>query len=180
MSSPCLQGGSVLQLVERRHGLSRVMLVGKYSVAWLKKAVEKMVRLEEDFAFIKSSREGNRAFIAQKGSNKASRFMEVVEYTMGGHLGLIIVLEGHEEQRWKILADELGKVMAMFDSSPGKVHGVHSKLHLPSSKGKELEVPPVTMVVQRVPQVLTIMGPSWKFVVLHLQRWCTWQSLTQH
>jgi hypothetical protein len=38
-------GGSVLLLVERRHGLSRVMLVGKYSVAWQKKVVEKLVRL---------------------------------------------------------------------------------------------------------------------------------------
>jgi hypothetical protein len=53
------EGGSILQLAKRRHGLSRVMLV------------EKVVRLAEDSDFINSSREGNRAFIAHKGSNKA-------------------------------------------------------------------------------------------------------------
>jgi hypothetical protein len=38
----CLKEGSFLWLVERRHGLARVMVVGKYSVTWLQKAVEKM------------------------------------------------------------------------------------------------------------------------------------------
>jgi hypothetical protein len=32
----------LFELVERRHGLARVMVVGKYSVTWLQKAVEKM------------------------------------------------------------------------------------------------------------------------------------------
>jgi hypothetical protein len=35
--------GSILRLVERRKGISRVMMEGKYSVEWLKKVVEKMV-----------------------------------------------------------------------------------------------------------------------------------------
>jgi hypothetical protein len=65
--------GFFMRLVERRHGLARVMVVGKYSVAWLKKAVEKMVSLAVDSAFTDSLREGHRAFFAQKGSNRASR-----------------------------------------------------------------------------------------------------------
>lgn len=44
-------GGSFFRLVERRKGLSRVMTVGRYSVVWLKKVMEKMVRLAVDRAF---------------------------------------------------------------------------------------------------------------------------------
>lgn len=39
------KGRSVLQLVERRHGLSHVMPVGKFSVARLKTLTEKLVCL---------------------------------------------------------------------------------------------------------------------------------------
>jgi hypothetical protein len=34
------KGGSFLQLVERRRGLACVVLLGKWSVAWLKNTVE--------------------------------------------------------------------------------------------------------------------------------------------
>ncbi|GLT53492.1 hypothetical protein SLA2020_267580 [Shorea laevis] len=51
------------------------------------------------------------------------------------------ILYKEKYQGWKILAAELGMVMAVFDSSPGKVYGVRSQVHLPTSVGKELEVP---------------------------------------
>lgn len=84
----------MLRVVERRNGLSRVMMVGKYSVAWQKKAVEKMVCMAEDLAITESSRDRNRALISQKGVNRARRFLEVVEYAVGGCRGLIIAPEG--------------------------------------------------------------------------------------
>lgn len=68
------------------------MLLGKFSVAWLKKLSDTLVRRLK----LESSREGNKAFIAQSGSNNFNRFLEVVEYAVGGHRGIIIVLEGRE------------------------------------------------------------------------------------
>lgn len=61
-------GGFVLHLVERRHGFSRVALLGKLCVVWLKSTVEALVRNPKVTEFIKSFREGNKAFIIQKGS----------------------------------------------------------------------------------------------------------------
>lgn len=37
------EGGFVLRLVERRHGFSRVMLLGKLCVVWLKSTVKALV-----------------------------------------------------------------------------------------------------------------------------------------
>lgn len=64
----------------------------------------------------------------------------MAEYDVGGRRGLIIFPEGGDGLGWKILAKELGKVMAVFDSSPGKSHGGRSQLHLPSPRGKEVKV----------------------------------------
>lgn len=176
-------GGSVLRLLREAWAFSSYA-VGKYSVAWLKKVVEKLVHLVEDFAFVDFSREGNRAFIAQKGSNRACRFLEVAEYAVCGCRGLIIVPEGCEGHGWKILADELGKVMAVFDSSLCKVHGVRSQIHFPFSMGKELEVPLVIMMPSSVGGVKGAPGPGGngptvEGIILRLQRWCVWWSLSQ-
>lgn len=123
-------------MVEGRHGLCRVVMFGIFSVAWLKKLVEKLVRLPEETEFVDSPREGNRAFIAQKvDSNRAYRFLDVAEYTVGGHHGLIVVLEGCGRWGWKIFAAELGKVAALFDSSLGKNNVVLLRQHLEDSSG---------------------------------------------
>jgi hypothetical protein len=103
------------------------MVVGKYSVACLKKAVEKMVSLVVDSAFTDSTRKESWAFFAKKGSNKASRFLEMAKEAVGGRHGRIIVPEGCELREWKMLANWLGKVVAVFESSLGKVHGMLPK-----------------------------------------------------
>jgi hypothetical protein len=113
-------GGSTLRLVERRNGISRVMMVGKFIVEWLKKAVERMVLLTEDQPFTESSRDGYKAFFAQRGVNRAGGFLELAEYAVGGRRGLIIVPEGRDKRGWKRFAEELGKVSAAFDSFSGK------------------------------------------------------------
>jgi hypothetical protein len=116
-------GGSILRLVERRKGIFRVRMVGKYYVQWLKKVVEKMVFMAEDRAFTESSRDGNRAFFAQRGVNRVGCFLELAEYAVGGRKGLIIVLEGRDKRGWKMFVEELGKVMTAFDSSSWKLIG---------------------------------------------------------
>jgi hypothetical protein len=134
-------GGSILRLVERRKGISRVMMVGKYCVEWLKKVVEKMVFMVEDRAFTESSRDGNRAFFAQRGVNRAGCFLELAEYAVGGRKGLIIVPEGRDKRGWKMFAEELGKVMTAFDSSSGKLIGGCPQLSVLPLSGKEAEGP---------------------------------------
>jgi hypothetical protein len=48
------KGGSILHLVERSHGFSRVAFLGKLCVAWLKYTMEALVRNPEEMEFIKS------------------------------------------------------------------------------------------------------------------------------
>jgi hypothetical protein len=130
-------GGSTLRLVERRNGISRVMMVGKYTVEWLKKAVERMVLLNEDQPFTESSRDGNKAFFAQRGVNRAGGFLELAEYAVGGRKGLIIVPEGRDKRGWKRFAEELGKVSTAFDSFSGKPESGGSQPSLFPLTGKK-------------------------------------------
>lgn len=44
-------------------------------------------------------------------------------------MGLLIP-EGRERRGWKMLADELGKVVVLFKSSLGKLHGVFPNRHI--------------------------------------------------
>jgi hypothetical protein len=112
-------GGSVLRLVERRLRISCMMLVDKFSIVGLKKSMEKIVCSPEESDFLDSSKEGNKAFIAQKSSNRAGRFVEIAEYRVGGRRGLIVVPKGRQGRGWKLFAAELGKVVALFSCSPG-------------------------------------------------------------
>ncbi|GLT71106.1 hypothetical protein SLA2020_431470 [Shorea laevis] len=134
-------GGSILRLVERRNGISRVMMVGKFCVEWLKKTVERMVLMDEDQPFTESSREGNRAFFAQRGANRAGCFLELAEYAVGGRRGLIIVPEGRDKRGWKRFAGELGKAMTAFASSSGKPEGGGSQPPLLPLSGKKSAEP---------------------------------------
>jgi hypothetical protein len=109
------------------------MLVDKFSVEWLKKSMEKIVRLREESDFIDSSREGNKAFIAQKASNRAGRFVEIAEHRVGGRRGLIVP-EGRQGRGWKLSAAELGKVVTLFSSSPGS-HSVMPLIQHPRDLG---------------------------------------------
>ncbi|GLT73202.1 hypothetical protein SLA2020_450750 [Shorea laevis] len=79
-----------------------------------------MVLLTEDQPFTESSRDGYKAFFAQRGVNRAGGFLELAEYAVGGRRGLIIVPEGRDKRGWKRFAEELGKVSAAFDSFSGK------------------------------------------------------------
>ncbi len=86
-------------------------------VAWLKTTVEALIRNTEVTEFIKSSRDGNNAFIAQKCSNRSDQYLEVMEYAMGGCRGLIVIPEGREGRGWRSFPAELRKVVAFFEFS---------------------------------------------------------------
>lgn len=65
-------------------------------------------------------REVNKCFIVHRGSKQSGWFLEVVEYAVGGHRGLLVILKGREGRGWKYFAAKLGKVVAFFESSLGK------------------------------------------------------------
>ncbi len=70
------------------------MLLGKVSVAWLSSTVEDLVCKAEVAEFFKPSREGSRALIVQRCSNRSCRFLVEVMHRAGGHRGSIVVREG--------------------------------------------------------------------------------------
>jgi hypothetical protein len=90
------EGGSFLQLVERRRGLARVVVLRKWSIVWLKNSLESLLNRPVVSEFIDTCREGNTAFIAQRGVNNSGRFLVLAEYVVGGQKGLIIIPKGRE------------------------------------------------------------------------------------
>jgi hypothetical protein len=52
------------------------MLLSKMSVAWLATMVEVLARKTKVTEFIKSSRDGNKAFIVQSGFNRYGHYLE--------------------------------------------------------------------------------------------------------
>lgn len=55
-------------------GVSRVVFLGKVNVVWLSAIMEALIQGEGLRDFVKSSRVGNRVFIAQRGSNSEPFF----------------------------------------------------------------------------------------------------------
>lgn len=71
---------------------------GEVVCDWLKSTMEALVRNIEPTEFIKSFREGSKAFIVQRGSSGSSRYLEVAMYTVGGRRVLIMIPKGREGQ----------------------------------------------------------------------------------
>jgi hypothetical protein len=94
------------------------VLLGKVSVAWLSSTVEDLVCKAEVAEFFKPSREGSRALIVQRHSDRSGRVLGEA-YRGGGCRGSIVVPEGQEGRGWSIFPAELGKAVAFFDNSHG-------------------------------------------------------------
>lgn len=69
--------------------------------------MEALSQVEGLKEFVKSSRVGNKAFIAQRCSNKHGRFLAVVEYGVGGRRDFAIILEGRGGRGWRVFTLEL-------------------------------------------------------------------------
>jgi hypothetical protein len=70
--------------------------------------------------FFKSLGDGNKAFIAQRHSNRSCWFLEVVEFGSGSRRGLIEILEGLERRGWNSFVVEMRKVVSFFGLPIGK------------------------------------------------------------
>lgn len=94
---------------------------------------------------------------------------------MGGRRGPIIVPKGHERWGWKILAAEMRKVVAVFDSPPNKIHVVPPKLQ-PRDSGISSLISMGKDQVAEPGTTTTLPGRNGPFVkdeVYRLQRWYT-------
>jgi hypothetical protein len=109
------------RLIEKRRGLASAVVLGKWSVIWLKNMVELSVGKPDITEFINSCREEHKAFIAHRVANRAGHFLELVEYAVGGRRGLIVIPEGSEGQGWRLFSIEMRKVVDFFGSSSGVV-----------------------------------------------------------
>lgn len=56
--------------------------------------MRELLQAESSKEFLKHSREGVKAFIAQRGSNRSGHSLAVVEYENGGRRGFVIIPEG--------------------------------------------------------------------------------------
>lgn len=73
---------------------------------WLKSTLKVLVCSPEAKDFIQSFREGSKAFIVQRGSNRSNQYFEVGVYVVGGRRGLIVIPEGREGWGWSGFAAE--------------------------------------------------------------------------
>jgi hypothetical protein len=77
-------------------------------------AVSQVEGLKE---FVKSSKVGNKAFIALHCSNKHGCFLAVAEYGGGGRKGLVVIPKGRCGRGWRGFALELQKFLESLQSS---------------------------------------------------------------
>lgn len=84
----------VLRIYERSRGVLCSVFLGKVSVIWLLATMEALSQVEGLKEFVKSSKVGNKAFIALHCSNKHGCFLAVAEYGGGGWKGLVVILKG--------------------------------------------------------------------------------------
>jgi hypothetical protein len=83
-------------------------------VVWLLATVEALSQAKASREFVKSSKVGNTAFIAQCGSNTHGRFLAVAEYGGSGRKSLVVILEGRGGSSWRGFAVELRKFLGTF------------------------------------------------------------------
>jgi hypothetical protein len=75
----CEEGVSILRVYEKSRGFVRLVSLGKVSVLWLM-VTRALLQVEHSKYFVKSSRVGIKAFIAQCGLNHFGRFLAIAEY----------------------------------------------------------------------------------------------------
>lgn len=73
-------------------------------MSWLLATMEALCHVEGLKEFMKSSRVGNKAFLAQCCSNSYGCFVDPMEYIGGGWRGCILIPEGREGMGWSGLA----------------------------------------------------------------------------
>jgi hypothetical protein len=114
-----LGGVSTLRVEEKRKNFLGVVFLNAQSSEWLASTLELLLGLPVEQDFVKSFREGSKVLIAQRGGNKARRYLEATTFGLGGQKGSIVIPEGREGWGWLKFSDELRKVVDFFSVSMG-------------------------------------------------------------
>jgi hypothetical protein len=93
-----VKGKPELRLEGRRKGYAGVVSLGPRCVAWLIVTVEEVMRSTGVEEFVKTTLEPSNIITVQRGSNRASRFLEVADQAVGCLRAFILMSEGHEGQ----------------------------------------------------------------------------------
>ncbi|KAF5444167.1 hypothetical protein F2P56_036664 [Juglans regia] len=96
---------------------------------------------------------GNKAFVAQRGSNVHRRYLTVTEYGGGGRWSDLVIPEGYKELGWEKFCVKLRRAAAMFLSIHDDGSRRESQEKTSSHQNINLEVkqtdPSTTMVARR-------------------------------
>ncbi|KAB1204827.1 hypothetical protein CJ030_MR8G007181 [Morella rubra] len=106
-------GNGVVKLSEwSRKALSSIFL-GRFGAVWM---VNMASRLQVDIhkEFVVKYNEASRAFLAQRCSNKAGRYVAIAEFGGGRRKGVVMIPEGKEGSGWKDLATVFQEVVFHF------------------------------------------------------------------
>lgn len=95
------EGVSILRVIERSRGLVRsVSSLGRVIVNWLLATMEELLLAEALKDFLKSSKVGSKAFIANRFLNKLGINLGVAEYGGGGRRGIVVISKGRGGWGW--------------------------------------------------------------------------------
>jgi hypothetical protein len=114
-----LNGESVLRVEEKRKKISDETILSTQCSKWLVSTLEILFGFPKDQDFIKSFRERSKVFIARRGGNQASRFLEVAAFGMGGRKGFIVIPEGREGWGWRKFSGELRMAIEFRSATVG-------------------------------------------------------------
>jgi hypothetical protein len=88
------EGKSVLRMEERRKGFLGVVLLGLQCNAWVVATMKEALWSHGVQDFVKSFQEDSKAWIVRKDCKKASCFLELAVYAVGGRRRFILFSEG--------------------------------------------------------------------------------------
>jgi hypothetical protein len=104
-------GAFIVRLYERGKDTLRSVFMGKESAITLLAALEELGTLKNTGTFVRTIREGETVFIAQRCSNTKGRYVSLQAIHKGGRRGQIIIPEGRNGGGWRGFALELRRIL---------------------------------------------------------------------
>lgn len=109
-----INGRGVIKLLELRGKSFSSIFLGRYEALWIVNLVEKLLTVAGNQAIALKFNEASRAFLAQRYSNKAGRYVAIAQYGEGRRRGVVMIPKGKERARWKELVGIFQEVVEQF------------------------------------------------------------------
>jgi hypothetical protein len=104
-------GAYIVRLYERGKDTLRSIFMGKASATTLLDSMEELVSQKQSGNFVRTIREGETVFIAQRCTNSKGRYVSIQAIHRGGRRGLIIISEGRNCSGWQRFTLEFRRVL---------------------------------------------------------------------